>query len=364
MVRELNWQCSDYDVVVYYKTWDDGTWALVGFWVDDGTSIGDEFRLLELEEAIRRRFGISSDGEACWILGTNIRHNAESKFIFISQKDYIENIGRKFNIENCRPVSTPLPQGVNYGAISRPETDEEKIEMANYPYRELVGSLMFASVVSRPNIAHSVNKLAQYSSNPGLSHWKLAIRILIYLYSTRDYELRLGGDALCLHAYSDADFAGDTEDRKSTGGYAIFLGMGTVSWSSKKQSTVALSSTESEYIALSEAAREVMWIRHFLEELDIFYDEPTFIFENNQGMIAFASNQRVICHMKHIEVKHHFIWHLIEIGTIQVVYRRTRDMTADILTKTLPLPTHFHHAQRLGVVNTSRLEEECGDDES
>jgi hypothetical protein len=124
---------------------------------------------------------------------------------------------------------TPLPQGVNCNAISRPETDEEKAEMANYPYRELIGSLMFISVVLCPNITYSVNKLAQYSLNPGLSYWKLAICILIYLYATHDHELQLGGGALCLHAYSDADFAGDTEDRKSTGGCAIFLGMGAIS---------------------------------------------------------------------------------------------------------------------------------------
>jgi hypothetical protein len=95
----------------------------------------------------------------------NTQCNAELKSIFILQKDYIEHVGRKFSIENCIPISTPLPQGVDYSAISRLETDEEKAKMANYPYHELIGSLMFASVVSCPNIAHSVNKLAQYSSN-------------------------------------------------------------------------------------------------------------------------------------------------------------------------------------------------------
>jgi hypothetical protein len=97
---------------------------------------------LELEEAVQRKFGILSDSEVCWILGTNIYCNAELKFIFISQKDYIENIGRKFSIENCRPILTLLPQGVNYNAISQPETDEEKAEMANYSYHELIRSLI------------------------------------------------------------------------------------------------------------------------------------------------------------------------------------------------------------------------------
>jgi hypothetical protein len=169
---------------------------------------------------------------------------------------------------------------------------------------------------------------------------------------------------LCLHAYSDADFAGDTEDRKSTGGYAIFLGLGAVSWSSKKQTTVALSSTESEYIALSEAAKEIMWMREFLSGMNIEYEEPTVILEDNQGAIAFASNQRALRRMKHIEVKHHFIQHLIENGTIQLIYRNTKEMVVDIMTKILSPANHSYHSQRLGIVDTSRLEEECKDDES
>jgi hypothetical protein len=358
MTLNLRWICQDYDTAVFAKMWNDDTWAVVGFWVDDATSTGTERRLLELEDAFKERFEISSEGEAEWVLGANIQQNAKSKSVVISQKEYIENIAAKFNVQNSKPLKSPLPQGIDFSAIGRHETDVESQDTADLPYREIIGSLMFAATVSRPDIAYSVNKLAQYSNNPTPAQWNLAKRVLQYLYSTRDWGLHLGGNQLCLHAYSDADFAADTDDRRSTGGYAVFLGSGAISWSSKKQTVVALSSTESEYIALSEVSREVLWTRHFLEEIDIVYDEPTTIFEDNQGTIAFATNQKSLRRMKHIDVKFHFIRNLIEEGVIRLQYRRTTEMVADIFTKALPPSTHDQHARSLGVYPSS-LEEEC-----
>jgi hypothetical protein len=358
MVKEQQWECSGYDNAAYAKKWDDGTWALVGFWVDDATVIGSEVRVRDLESAIQERFGISGSGEAHWILGTSIRRDAKFSHVYISQKDYIHSIAQKFGVQNSRPVHSPLPLGVDFGAIARPETEDEKAEAAKLPYKELIGSLMFAAIVTRPDIVYSVIKLAQYSSNPSRGHWNLAKRVLQYLNTTKDMELRLGGKQMCLHAYSDADFVGDTEDRKSIGGYVVFLGEGAVSWSAKKQTMVTLSSTESEYIALSEAAREVLWVRWFLEDtLNITYNEPTVIFEDNQSTIAFANNQRTAGRMKHIQVKYHFVRDLIENRTIEIMYRHTKQMTADIMTKPLSPPTHAEHAERLGLV-PSRLEGE------
>jgi hypothetical protein len=148
MIDELGWYCSNYDRAVYFKSWNKENWAIVGFWVDDATSVGTEAKLLELEEAFKRKFGISSNGEASWILSTSIRHNAESKEIFISQKEYIECIAKKFQVENAKPIASPLPLGIDFSAITRPETDEEKGELSELPYRELIGSLMFAAIVT------------------------------------------------------------------------------------------------------------------------------------------------------------------------------------------------------------------------
>ena len=153
---------------------------------------------------------------------------------------------------------------------------------------------MFAATISCPDIAHAINKLAQYSNNPTQAHCNLAKQILQYIYHTRDQALALGGDKLSLYAYSDADFAGNSEDRRSMGGYAIFLGTGTVAWSSKKQSIIALSSTESEYIALLEVTREILWTCRLLQDFNLIFHDPTTIYEDNQGTIAFATNQKAI----------------------------------------------------------------------
>jgi hypothetical protein len=259
-------------------------------------------------------------------------------------------------LSNSKPIYTPLPVGIDFSAIHQPQTPGEKEEAAALPYRELIGSLMFAATVSCPDIAYSVNKLAQYSSNPGRGHWELAKRILRYLFTTRARELKLGGEWLMLNAYCDADFAGDTDDRKSVGGYAVFFGVGAVSWSSRKQPTVALSSTEAEYIALSEAAREVKWVRSFLEELGIKNDLPTTIYEDNQAAIAYATTQRTLRRMKHIDVKYHFTRHLIETGIIKLEYKSTEHMVADIFTKPLPISIHLYLTEELGL-HYPRLEE-------
>lgn len=262
---------------------------------------------------------------------------------------------------NSKPIQSPIPLGIDVTALPHGNADKE--EMENVPYRELIGSLMFAATVSRPDIAFSVNKLAQYTANPSRMHWTLAKRILQFLYHTRDWSLKLGGKSTTLYAYSDADFAGDTGDRKSTGGYAIFIGDGAVSWSSKKQSMVTLSSTESEYIQLSETAREIVWTRNYLRETNLgefilLLNHPTTIYEDNQGTIDFVESHKAIRRMKHIDVKFHHVKALVEDETIDIRYKPTEEMTADIFTKFLSPHAYHHHAKSLNL-SPSTLEGEC-----
>jgi hypothetical protein len=261
MLHKLGCEASGYDWAAYSKTWEDGMWALVGFWVDDAMAVGSEERVQELEKAVEQRFRISRSGEVHWILGTSIHRNAKSHYIYITQQDYIDSVARKFNVQHLRPVSSLLPLGIDFSAISCPKTDEEKAEALKIPYKELIGSLMFTAIVSHPDISYSVGKLVQYSLNPRHSNWNLVKQILQYLYTIKDWELHLGSKHMKLQAYSDTDFAGDLEDRKSTGSYVVFLGDRVVSWSSKKQSLVVLSSTESEYITLLDTGCEVLWVQ-------------------------------------------------------------------------------------------------------
>ena len=172
MQEKLNWQCSDYDQAIFYKSWNDGTWVIVGFWVDDATSIGHQQRLLELEDAFKEHFGLSDECDVHWILGTAITRNMDQNSVSISQRNYIEDIVAKFHIGTSMRYKTPIPLSIDFTALM--DMDEEKEESKNFPYHELIGSLMYAATVSRPDIAYSVNKLARYSSKPNRVHWNLA----------------------------------------------------------------------------------------------------------------------------------------------------------------------------------------------
>ena len=167
------------------------------------------------------------------MLGLEIICDVNSHHIHISQNYYIQDIAAKFNMLNSKLTQSPKPLGIDVTALTDSNPDKE--EMRNVPYRKLIGSLMFATTVSRPDIAYSVNKLAQDIANPSRMHWTLAKRIVQFLYHTRNWSLKLGGKSPLLYAYSDADFAGDTGDRKSTGGHAVFLGDGAVSWSEETE---------------------------------------------------------------------------------------------------------------------------------
>jgi hypothetical protein len=158
---------------VFFKTWDDGLWAIVGFWVDDATSVGHENQLFELENMFGREFGVSDQGDAQCILSTTLNQDAKSHSILLSQKNYIEDIAAKFNIQNTKPPKIPIHLSIDFSMIVSEEDQKDKPK--DFPYRELIGSLMFTATVLHP--AHAVNKLARYTLNPSQAHWNQAKQI-------------------------------------------------------------------------------------------------------------------------------------------------------------------------------------------
>uniref|UniRef100_A0AAV1UU28 Polyprotein n=1 Tax=Peronospora matthiolae TaxID=2874970 RepID=A0AAV1UU28_9STRA len=190
--------------------------------------------------------------------------------------------------------------------------------MANVPFRNAVGCLMYLMVGTRPDLAAAVGVLSQFSADPCPTHWQALKRVLRYIQGTREYGIEYqatNNDKL--HGYSDADWAGDVEARRSTSGYTFILNNGYVSWRSKKQSTVALSSTEAEYMALTEAAQEAIWLKALLCELDeMRSDEAVKIYEDNQGSIALAKNPEFHKRTKHIDIRYHFVREKVAEGTL------------------------------------------------
>jgi hypothetical protein len=225
--------------------------------------------------------------------------------------------------------------------------------MAGVPYRELVGSLMYANVATRADIAHAVGIVSQFCQNPGELHWLAAKRILRYLIGTKSFALVLGGTSpIRLSGYTDSNYAppGDLDKRKSTSGYCMNLGGGAISWSSKRQSTVATSSTEAEYMACCHASKEAVWLCMLLHAVGHTQRKATNIQCDNQGALILTADPSFHSRAKHIDVQYHFSRDRVERGELTFTYVHTSENMADIFTKPLPEPLFKKFRTMLGIV--------------
>ena len=222
-------------------------------------------------------------------------------------------------------------------------------------YQQAIGCLTYAATTTRPDIAAAVGILSQFMSTPSLDHWMGVKRILRYIKGSLHYGLRFYADDNSkdgLIGYTDADWAGDLDTRRSTSGYAFFLGNSVISWLSKRQITVAKSSTEAEYVALSCATQEAIWLRRLLDDIHFGDESPTVIYEDNQGAIELSKNPRHHNRVKHIDIAFHFARERVASGEINVEYCPTEQMIADIMTKPLPRDKFENFRLLLGVTDT------------
>ena len=223
-------------------------------------------------------------------------------------------------------------------------------------YQKAIGSLTYAAICTRPDISAAVGALSQYMASPTETHWTGVKRILRYLRGTTNYGLMYDGNGSNdLQGFSDADWAGDMDTRRSTSGYVFQLGNSTVSWCSRKQATVAKSSTEAEYVALSTATQEGIWLRRLLSGLKVDTRNATVIYEDNQGAIDLSKNPKHHDRTKHIDVCHHFVRERVASKEISVIYCPTNDMTADVMTKGLTTVKYQKFSEMLGVQDVANV---------
>jgi hypothetical protein len=223
--------------------------------------------------------------------------------------------------------------------------------MSLIPYKSLIGSLQYIALSTRPDISYAVNQLSRYLSNPGHQHWVSGKRVLRYLKGTARMSLLYkdhdGTQSSKLEVFCDADWAGDIDDRKSTTGIVIKLNGCPILWMSKKQSIVALSTAEAEYIAIATAVQEVVWINQYLSELGLIDKEVPVIRSDNQAAIQIASNDTLHSRSKHIDIRYHFIRQMIKQNQIKLVYVSTTEQEADINTKSLEVSTFKRMTDKL-----------------
>ena len=220
--------------------------------------------------------------------------------------------------------------------------------MKNIPYREAVDSLMYVSMGTCLDITFVMSTVAQFLENPGWEHWEAVKRIFRYLKGTKDLKLVYGGEVKDLVGFVDADGASQ-DHRRAISGYVFMVDGGAVSWSSKKQELVTLSTTEAEYVAATHAAKEAVWLRRLIAEIFPTADAPTVLFGDNKSAIALAHGGQYHARTKHIDIRYHFIRYIIEAGSIKLIYYPTDEQTADTLTKALPSIKVKHFASAMGL---------------
>ncbi|TFY52170.1 hypothetical protein EVJ58_g10162 [Rhodofomes roseus] len=230
-----------------------------------------------------------------------------------------------------------------------PQTTGEVAEMRNVPYREAVGLLMYASLGTRPDITYAVSVLARFSQNPGRAHWEAVKRVFRYLAGTKTLRLTYGAVSLDLVGYTDAD-GSMHEDRKAISGYAFLIDGGAVSWASKRQEIISLSTTESEYVAITHASKEALWLRSLIGQVFAPFTEPVPLNSDNLSAISLTQDHQYHARTKHIDIRFHFIRWIIQDKKLMLVYCPTNDMVADALTKALPSPKVKHFAAALGLL--------------
>ena len=226
--------------------------------------------------------------------------------ISINQRSYIERMVEKFRLTNAKRVSTPMDPGITFSKDQSPSTPTQEFRMRDVPYVQAIGSVLWPVVISRPDAAFAIGVLSQFIQNPGQAHWEGVKRVISYLGSTKNLWLTFGGSGnTILEGFCDADWAGQPH-RHSISGYSFHMGAGAVTWSSKKQYIIALSSTEAEYIAQTHAAKEVMYLRMFVQEICRF-DKPVTLNCDNQGAIALSKDNKFHAWTKHIDIRYHFV---------------------------------------------------------
>ncbi|KAH9681067.1 Integrase catalytic domain-containing protein [Citrus sinensis] len=332
-IMSLGYNRLSSDHCAYYKRFEDNDFIILLLYVDDMLVAGpNKDRVQELKAQLAREFEMKDLGPANKILGMQIHRDRNNMKIWLSQKNYLKKILWRFNMQDCKSISTPLPINFKLSLSMCSSNEAERKEMSRVPYASAVRSLMFATICTRPDIAQAVGAVSRYMANPSGEHWITVKRILRYIRGTSDVALCYGGSEFTVRGYVDSDFAGDLDKRKSTTGYVFTLARAAVSWVSKLQTVVALSTTEAEYMAATQACKESIWIQRLLEELG-HGQEKISVFGDSQSALHIARNPAFHSRTKHIGVQYHFVREVVEDGSVDLQKIHTKENLADVLTK-------------------------------
>ena len=318
--------------------------------IDDCTLTGSSCELMGLFKGeIQARYKITDLGPISWVLGMKVIQDHIVWTISLSQEPYIDAIITKYNFSNLKPVSIPMDPNVQLSRTC-PMSITNTAHMKNIPYRAAVGLLMYLAIATRPNIAFTISTITQFSQDPRPKHWEAVKHIYRYLLGMKKLALTFRVGKQGLEGFTDADGASQ-EHHHAISGYAYILDGGAVSWASKKQELVTLSTTEAEYVAAMHAAKEGIWLCRLIEEVFCPLTHPMPLHLDSQSAIVLTKDGSYHAHTKHIDIRYHFICFVIDNGSLRLLYCPTEDMVADTLTKALPSVKAKHFAASLRLHN-------------
>ncbi|KAL2235828.1 UNVERIFIED_CONTAM: Retrovirus-related Pol polyprotein from transposon TNT 1-94 [Sesamum indicum] len=337
-MHSLDLKNSAYDPCLYFKHENNVPLFLV-LYVDDMLIASPSLDMIKnLQHHLCKNFEMKDLGNAKKILGMNIERSRTKSTIFLNQTSYIQSILEKFSMENSKPSSVPLAAHFQLSKDLCPKTESEKDKMKNVPYSNAIGSVMYLMVSTRPDIAYAVSCLSRYMSNPGTSHWEAVKYLFRYLNGTKNVGITFSknSDGVELKGFVDSNYANDKDSRKSTTSYIFTLCNACISWKSQLQSIVALSTTEAEYIATTEAIKEALWLKGLISEIG-FLKNKLVVYSDSQSSIQLCKNPVFHYRTKHIDVRYHFIRDVINNGIINLEKVKSEENPADMGTKCLAI---------------------------
>ena len=344
-IISLNFHKCVKDTCVYVKMSETNNIIVLGLFVDDmiiSYASVDENEWLEVKNRLLGKYELSDIGEAKVIVG--MRLTKKNGYLYVDQRAYVKEKLEEFNINECREVYTPGDVNIML--------NDSKGEVNKHTYMQISGSLIYA-LHTRPDIAHATNLVCRFSQKPNATHLRAAKRVLKYLKDTANYGLRYRndenkyGNECVITGFSDADWAGEKCDRKSTTGYCVYVNDNLISWNTKKQQSVALSTAEAELMAIVETVREVEWLSMLLTEMGYRVKKPSTIWCDNVAAISITQHDSDHDRTKHIDIRICYIRDIVKKGGIVVKWIESGKQTADIFTKTVRPQVFLTHRNNL-----------------
>lgn len=342
---------SDSGVYVLRQRNGEGIELILIVYVDDLLIMGKEMsKINALKKKFLQRFRMKDLGAVDSYLGIRIRRDRPNKRIFIDQQSYIDEAIEKFRMKDAKSVRTPFPSGLQLQE-SKTECPRETRTL----YQSIIGTILYIALGTRPDICFAVTRLSRYNANPSEAHLSAARYVLRYLKSTSTMKITYEGNSMADYlSYSDSDWAADRDDRHSTSGFVLMLATGAVSWRSRRQKTVALSSADAEYMELSDLSRQLAWIINFSEEIQYPSTNAIPMCVDNQSAIFIASNPVNESKTKHIAIRYHYIREFLEKDDdgklkAKLYYVPTEEQVADLFTKGLSYEKTLKFRKAMGL---------------